>query len=335
MFESNIRVIDVRPDVFEEYNELVDEAARKRSGLTPAPTRSSETTEAGWSSSPPSAMSNTGPAPRGPGSTTTAPSIRTTSSGRRCASRRDRRPPDAVRWWGDTGRLWTLGLGCEVDPIGQLPGLRGKRGLVVGGGLGIGRATARLLVEQGVRLAIVDSDGDRLKATCDELDAYGICADVLETDRARSAVDEASHQLDGLDILVNVVGRVRRWRTRSLCRDPARRPGDELPAPRRVLLGVRPPGHRGRQSRGDHHGVVPGRRTAVSRPSRVRCSQVGAQWLRGKPIGRSCSPRHPGQHGCPGHSENRPQHPRSRRGPGPPEGDSARPLCRPVRGWHR
>ena len=29
MFESNIRVIDVQPDVFEEYNELVDEAAQK------------------------------------------------------------------------------------------------------------------------------------------------------------------------------------------------------------------------------------------------------------------------------------------------------------------
>lgn len=51
-----------------------------------------------------------------------------------------------------------------------------KAALVVGGGFGIGRATARLLANQGVRLALVDLDRRRVETTRRELDAYGICA---------------------------------------------------------------------------------------------------------------------------------------------------------------
>jgi NAD(P)-dependent dehydrogenase (short-subunit alcohol dehydrogenase family) len=94
-----------------------------------------------------------------------------------------------------------------MDQVGKLPGLEGKTGLVVGGGLGIGRATARALAEQGVRLAVVDREKDRVAAMSDELDAYGICADVLEEGRARLAVDEAYRELRAVDILVNTVGK--------------------------------------------------------------------------------------------------------------------------------
>jgi NAD(P)-dependent dehydrogenase (short-subunit alcohol dehydrogenase family) len=94
-----------------------------------------------------------------------------------------------------------------MDPIGRLPGLEGKKGLVVGGGLGMGRAVARMLSEQSVSLAIVDREQDRVKAVSDEIGAYGICADILEAGRARLAVSEAEQQLGGLDILVNVVGK--------------------------------------------------------------------------------------------------------------------------------
>jgi 3-oxoacyl-[acyl-carrier protein] reductase len=94
-----------------------------------------------------------------------------------------------------------------MDGIGRLPGLEGKTGLVVGGGLGIGRSAARMLAEQGVQLALVDRDQDRVTATSDELGAYGICADILEPGAARGAVHEAADKLGHLDILVNIVGK--------------------------------------------------------------------------------------------------------------------------------
>ena len=94
-----------------------------------------------------------------------------------------------------------------MESIGQLPGLKDKTALLVGGGLGIGRSVARLLGAQGVRLAVVDVDGDRLQKASEELDAIGICKDVEKPGAARLAVAEAIGALGHLDILVNIVGR--------------------------------------------------------------------------------------------------------------------------------
>jgi 3-oxoacyl-[acyl-carrier protein] reductase len=94
-----------------------------------------------------------------------------------------------------------------MESIGQLPGLKGKAGLVVGGGQGIGRSAARLLAAQGVRIALVDLDNDRVRATSEELHGLGMCIDVQEPGAARGAVEEATAHLGGLDILVNVVGK--------------------------------------------------------------------------------------------------------------------------------
>jgi len=86
-------------------------------------------------------------------------------------------------------------------------GLSGKRAVVVGAGFGIGRAIARTLADQGVRLALIERDAERLLAVCDELKAFGIQADVLADGSARRAVEEARSAIGPLDILVNVVGR--------------------------------------------------------------------------------------------------------------------------------
>ena len=94
-----------------------------------------------------------------------------------------------------------------MEELGPLPGLRGKTALVVGGGLGIGLSTARMLAGQGVRLALVDMDAERVKAASDELSALGLCADVRAAGAARAAVSDAVTQLGRLDILVNIVGR--------------------------------------------------------------------------------------------------------------------------------
>jgi 3-oxoacyl-[acyl-carrier protein] reductase len=94
-----------------------------------------------------------------------------------------------------------------MESIGQLPGLKDKAALVVGGGLGMGRSVARLLGAQGVRLAVIDVDNDRVQKASEELNAIGICADVEEPGAARLAVTETIGGLGHLDILVNIVGR--------------------------------------------------------------------------------------------------------------------------------
>jgi NAD(P)-dependent dehydrogenase (short-subunit alcohol dehydrogenase family) len=71
-----------------------------------------------------------------------------------------------------------------MEPL-LLSGLKDKTALVVGGGFGIGRATARLLSDHGARLAVLDVDGDRVSATSDELRAHGICADICVPGAAR------------------------------------------------------------------------------------------------------------------------------------------------------
>ena len=92
------------------------------------------------------------------------------------------------------------------EPEPQL-GLQGKAALVVGAGFGIGRSAARMLAAQGSRLALVDMDAERVKATSRELSAFGLRADVREPGAARAAVRDVSAELGGLDILVNIVGR--------------------------------------------------------------------------------------------------------------------------------
>ncbi len=91
-------------------------------------------------------------------------------------------------------------------------GLLGKRALVVGGGLGIGRESARLLAAQGASIAVLDLDPARAEAMADELrkagtNACAVGADMSDPAAADAAVREAADKLGGLDILVNIVGR--------------------------------------------------------------------------------------------------------------------------------
>lgn len=94
----------------------------------------------------------------------------------------------------------------------DLFGLAGKRGLVVGGGYGMGRATARLLSSVGVAVAVVDLDPARAAEEAAVLVAGGatavpIAADVTQPGDAARAVGEAWGGLGGLDLMVNIVGR--------------------------------------------------------------------------------------------------------------------------------
>jgi NAD(P)-dependent dehydrogenase (short-subunit alcohol dehydrogenase family) len=87
--------------------------------------------------------------------------------------------------------------------------LRGKRALVTGGSRGIGKAVARVLAEEGCRVAIAARGEEALRAAAGELSAtsaHPVAAVVIDTgsDRSvREGVAAVVGELGGLDILVN------------------------------------------------------------------------------------------------------------------------------------
>lgn len=88
--------------------------------------------------------------------------------------------------------------------------LNGKRALVTGGSRGIGKAIARVLAQEGAKVALLARDSQALSASVAELVAetgrtiVGVCADTSSDEQVRSAVIEAATLLGGsIDILVN------------------------------------------------------------------------------------------------------------------------------------
>lgn len=90
--------------------------------------------------------------------------------------------------------------------------IAGKRALVTGGSLGIGRATAAALVAEGVDVAIVARDAERLDRVARELTANGggravaVAGDMSKADEVEAAVAAARAALGGIDILINNAG---------------------------------------------------------------------------------------------------------------------------------
>jgi NAD(P)-dependent dehydrogenase (short-subunit alcohol dehydrogenase family) len=88
--------------------------------------------------------------------------------------------------------------------------LESKRALVTGGSRGIGKAVARALAAEGVDVALLARDPQRLAAAAAELSAasgrrvIGVSADTGDLQAVRRAVAEAEEKLGGgIDILVN------------------------------------------------------------------------------------------------------------------------------------
>lgn len=90
--------------------------------------------------------------------------------------------------------------------------LTGRRALVVGGGSGLGLATARALAAEGVSVALVGRSNERLAAAVDRFAAEGltaaaIAADISVTASLDKLVTRAETALDGaIDVLVNNCG---------------------------------------------------------------------------------------------------------------------------------
>ena len=89
-------------------------------------------------------------------------------------------------------------------------GLTGKRALVTGAGIGIGRAIADWLAQAGCSLARADKDAPTIEKARTELSqvtkVIALSLDLREEQGASLMVDEVLTQLGGLDIAVNNVG---------------------------------------------------------------------------------------------------------------------------------
>ena len=90
-------------------------------------------------------------------------------------------------------------------------GFDGKRILVLGGGLGIGEATVRLIAAEGAHVAVVDRELERAKAVAEEVTAHGgtaaaFCIDVLDDDALVAGIAQIEREFGPLDGMATVIG---------------------------------------------------------------------------------------------------------------------------------
>jgi 3-oxoacyl-[acyl-carrier protein] reductase len=88
----------------------------------------------------------------------------------------------------------------------EVLGLEGQAALVVGGGFGIGRATAQLLAKAGAKVAVADLDRARAESVAREVGGHPVIGDVTTEGGGAAVVDEAHEKLGGLTRVANIVG---------------------------------------------------------------------------------------------------------------------------------
>ena len=89
-------------------------------------------------------------------------------------------------------------------------GIKGRRAIVTGGSSGIGYETARLFLEEGVRVLITGRNADKLAKARDALakggEVHALAADMSNEADVKRVVDTATEKLGGVDILINNAG---------------------------------------------------------------------------------------------------------------------------------
>ena len=78
--------------------------------------------------------------------------------------------------------------------------LDGRVALVTGGGSGIGRATATRLAAEGMRVCVVDLDGDAARAVAAPIGAEALTADVSQSEEVDAAFAECAARLGSVDL---------------------------------------------------------------------------------------------------------------------------------------
>ncbi len=93
--------------------------------------------------------------------------------------------------------------------------LKGRSGIVTGGGTGIGKGMAKALVQAGAALLIVGRRKDVLEKTAQELSPFGgpvipLVADVSKMEDIPKVVERAMKEFGKIDFLFNNAGAIRR-----------------------------------------------------------------------------------------------------------------------------
>jgi len=83
--------------------------------------------------------------------------------------------------------------------------------LITGGSLGIGRATAKMIIEKGGKVAITGRNKSRLEKTAKEIGAFPIHADVSKQEDVKKTYDAFIKEFKKLDCLINNAGIGGKW----------------------------------------------------------------------------------------------------------------------------
>ena len=85
--------------------------------------------------------------------------------------------------------------------------LKNKNILITGGTLGIGKETARLLVEKGANVLITGRSNDRIQASIKDTKAKGLVFDISNIDDISENSKKCMELLNGkIDVLINNAG---------------------------------------------------------------------------------------------------------------------------------
>lgn len=83
--------------------------------------------------------------------------------------------------------------------------------LITGGSLGIGKATAKMLIEKGGKVAITGRNKSRLEKSAKEIGAFPIHADVSKPQDVENTYDTFIKEFKKLDCLINNAGIGGKW----------------------------------------------------------------------------------------------------------------------------
>lgn len=89
--------------------------------------------------------------------------------------------------------------------------LEGKVVLVTGGSSGLGKATAKLLAENGAKVMITGRDQQKVERVAKEINAVPFCGDVTNDESIEKMFEELANKLGSLDILINNAGIGTEW----------------------------------------------------------------------------------------------------------------------------
>ena len=110
-------------------------------------------------------------------------------------------------------------LRSHLTDIQPLPGrltklsrsLTGKKAIVTGAASGMGKETAKVLADEGVRVALLDLEQAKVDAVVDEINAVhpgratGWVCDVADRTKIKSVCGEVIEKLGGLDVSLSAV----------------------------------------------------------------------------------------------------------------------------------